>query len=223
MKRWKQRWVWITLGVGLPWWAACRQPVATNESQPPAADPTAVQNTKDVEMSAATATSPLDFTMLDIEGLPVSLSQYKGQVVMFVNVASKCGLTPQYEQLQALHTRYEPQGLRILGFPANNFMGQEPGTNEQILEFCSTRFGVTFPMFAKISVKGRDQHELYKWLTSETTNPGFAGEIDWNFAKFLVGRDGRVIARFTARTKPDDAKVIAAIEEALKAPAPQRS
>ncbi|MBK9120915.1 MAG: glutathione peroxidase [Phycisphaerales bacterium] len=161
--------------------------------------------------------------MLDIEGLPVSLSQYKGQVVMFVNVASKCGLTPQYEQLQALHTRYEPQGLRILGFPANNFMGQEPGTNEQILEFCSTRFGVTFPMFAKISVKGRDQHELYKWLTSETTNPGFAGEIDWNFAKFLVGRDGRVIARFTARTKPDDAKVIAAIEEALKAPAPQRS
>jgi glutathione peroxidase len=163
--------------------------------------------------------SPLDFTVKTIDGADKPLTDYKGSVVMIVNVASKCGLTPQYEKLQALHDKYSEKGLKILGFPANNFMGQEPGTNEEIKFFCSSKYNVEFDMFSKISVKGDDIDPLYAFLTGEDTNAGFAGDIGWNFEKFLIGRDGKVAARFNPRTAPDDTKVIEAIESALEAAA----
>jgi glutathione peroxidase len=161
-------------------------------------------------------TSVYDFTMNDIDGKPVKLETYKGQVVLIVNVASKCGYTPQYEGLQATYAKYKDRGLVILGFPANNFMGQEPGTNEEIKQFCSLKYNVTFPMFAKISVKGEDKHELYKFLTDKSTNPEFGGEISWNFNKFLVDKSGKIIARFSSGDKPEGEKVTQAIELALK-------
>ncbi|HPG38789.1 MAG TPA: glutathione peroxidase [bacterium] len=160
-------------------------------------------------------TSPLDFHMLSIDGQDVDLGQYKGKVVMIVNVASKCGNTPQYKALQSLFEKYGEQGFVILGFPANDFLGQEPGTNEEIKQFCSLNYGVTFPMFAKISVKGKKIDPLYRFLTEEKTNPGFAGKIDWNFAKFLVNREGVVVNRFAAKLSPEDETVIKAIEAAL--------
>lgn len=156
-----------------------------------------------------------EFTMTDIDGNAVKLDAYKGKVVMLVNTASKCGLTPQYEGLQALYEKYKDKGFVVLGFPANNFMGQEPGTNEEIKEFCTLRYKVTFPMFAKISVKGEDQDPLYSYLTDSKTNPGFDGEITWNFEKFLADKDGKIIARFSPKVTPEDAEVIKAIEAAL--------
>jgi glutathione peroxidase len=175
-------------------------------------------NTAQAEEKAVPA-SPLEFKVQDIAGKEVDLQQYKGKVVMIVNVASKCGLTKQYTALQALHEKYKDQGLAILGFPANNFGGQEPGTNEEIQQFCSSRFHVSFDMFAKVSVKGDDIAPLFQWLTSEETNKGHAGEIAWNFNKFLVGRDGKVIDRFEPRTAPDEESVTKAIEAALAAKA----
>lgn len=157
-----------------------------------------------------------DFVVKDIDGNDVPLSKYKGKVLLIVNVASRCGFTPQYQQLVDLYNRYKDQGFAILGFPANNFMGQEPGTNEEIKTFCQTRYNVNFDMFSKISVKGEDIHPLYSYLTSKDTNPKFGGEIRWNFTKFLVDKNGNVVARFEPRTKPDDPEVIAAIEKALK-------
>lgn len=157
----------------------------------------------------------LDHKMMDIDGNEVDLAKYKGKVVMIVNVASKCGLTPQYEQLVDIHKKYKDQGFTILGFPANNFMGQEPGTNAEIKTFCSTTFGVDFPMFSKISVKGDDQDKLYQELTSEKENAGFAGEIPWNFTKFLLNKDGEVVARFEPRTTPDAEEVTLKIEAEL--------
>src|SRR6266699_2483748 len=136
---------------------------------------------------------PLDFTVQDIDGKDVKLSDYKGKVVLIVNVASKCGFTPQYTGLEALYEKYKDQGFVILGFPANNFGKQEPGSNDQIKEFCASKFSVTFPMMSKISVKGDDIAPLYKFLTS---NGEFAGDIEWNFNKFLVDRNGNVIARY---------------------------
>lgn len=166
--------------------------------------------------AAKAATSVLDFEVKNIAGEDVKLSKYKGNVLLIVNVASKCGLTPQYEQLEGLHEKYGEKGLRVLGFPANNFMGQEPGTNEEIQKFCSTKFNVKFDMFAKVSVKGDDKCDLYQFLTSKEKNGEFGGEeIKWNFEKFLVNREGKVIARFSPKTKPDDPKVIEAIEKAL--------
>jgi glutathione peroxidase len=161
-------------------------------------------------------TSVYDFTMNDIDGKPVKLDTYKGKVVLIVNVASKCGYTPQYEGLQATYAKYKDRGLVILGFPTNNFGGQEPGTNEEIKQFCSLKYNVTFPMFAKISVKGEDKHELYKYLTDTTMNPEFGGEIKWNFNKFLVDKNGKIIARFASGDKPEGEKVTQAIEQALK-------
>ncbi len=163
-----------------------------------------------------TERSVLDFTMNNIDGQGVSLGNYRGRVLLIVNVASRCGYTPQYEGLQALYAKYSGQGLVVLGFPANNFLEQEPGTNEEIKSFCSTKYGVTFPMFAKISVKGDDIHPLYRFLTGKDTNPGFAGDISWNFNKFLVGRDGNVVARFESSDAPEGAKLVQAIESALK-------
>jgi glutathione peroxidase len=154
--------------------------------------------------------------MKDIDGKDVKLKKYKGDVLLIVNTASKCGYTPQYESLQAIYDKYKAQGFEVLGFPANNFGGQEPGTETEIKEFCTTKYKVTFPMFAKISVKGDDQHELYKYLTSKETNPAFAGDITWNFNKFLVDRKGSVVARFTSKDTPDSEAVTSAIEKYLK-------
>jgi glutathione peroxidase len=161
-------------------------------------------------------TSVYDFTMNDIDGKPVKLDAYKGKVVLLVNVASKCGYTPQYEGLQAIYAKYKDRGFVILGFPANNFLGQEPGTNEEIKQFCALKYNVTFPLFAKISVKGEDKHPLYKFLTDKTTNPEFGGEISWNFNKFLVDKNGKILARFSSGDKPESEKVTQAIEQALK-------
>jgi glutathione peroxidase len=160
--------------------------------------------------------SVLDFELNSIDGKPTKLSGYKGNVLLLVNVASKCGYTPQYEGLQAIYTKYKDQGLMILGFPANNFMGQEPGTNEEIKIFCQTKYNVSFPLFAKISVKGADIHPLYQFLTSKETNPQFGGDITWNFNKFLVDRQGKIIARFETKEKPKGEKITQAIEQALK-------
>ena len=135
---------------------------------------------------AASPKSVLDFTMRDIDGKDVKLKKYKGNVILLVNVASKCGYTPQYEGLETVYERYKDKGFVTLGFPANNFGGQEPGTEAEIKEFCTSKYHVTFPMFAKISVKGDDQDPLYKFLTSKETNPNFAGDITWNFNKFLA-------------------------------------
>jgi glutathione peroxidase len=161
--------------------------------------------------------SPLDFKLKTIDGKEMDLGQYKGKVVMLVNVASKCGLTPQYEALQELYSKYKDQGLVIVGVPANNFGAQEPGTNEQIKEFCTSNYKVTFPMASKISVAGDDQHALYKFLTQKDTAGDFAGEIEWNFAKFLVDRNGNLMARFASRTKPSEPQVKEAVEKALAA------
>ena len=158
---------------------------------------------------------PLQFVMKDIDGKDVDLAQYKGKVVMIVNVASKCGHTPQYKQLEALYKKYSDKGLVILGFPANEFLSQEPGTNAQIKEFCTSTYHVDFPMFSKIVVKGPGQADLYKYLTSKETNPQHAGDITWNFEKFLIGRDGQVVNRFTPKTKPDAPQVVKAIEAEL--------
>ena len=156
-----------------------------------------------------------DFTMKDIDGKDVKLEQYKGKAILIVNVASKCGFTPQYEGLEKIYSRYKDKGFVILGFPANNFMGQEPGTNEEIKQFCSLNYNVTFPMFSKISVKGKDIAPLYKYLTEKETNPEFSGKISWNFNKFLVDRDGKIVARFGSRAKPESEEVIQAIEKVL--------
>jgi glutathione peroxidase len=165
--------------------------------------------------SAKKATSVLDFHVKDIDGKDVNLSSYQGKVLMIVNTASQCGLTPQYKDLEAIYEKYKSQGFEILAFPANEFGAQEPGTNDEIKEFCSTKYNVTFPLFSKIVVKGDGIHPLYDFLTSETTNPKFAGKIDWNFAKFIVNRKGEVIARFTPREKPTTEAVTGTIEKAL--------
>lgn len=161
-------------------------------------------------------TGPLSYTLKDIKGNTVELSKYKGKVVLLVNVASKCGLTPQYEALESLYEKYDKQGLVVIGIPANEFGGQEPGTNEEIEKFCTSKYKVTFPMMSKIVVKGDGIDPLYKHLTKLDTKPQPAGDISWNFEKFLVGKNGEVAARFSPRTKPDDATLVAAIEEQLK-------
>ena len=157
----------------------------------------------------------LNFTMKRLNGKEVPLSQYQGKVVLIVNVASECGLTPQYEQLQALHKKYAEQGLAVLGIPANEFGAQEPGSNEEIATFCKANYGVEFDMFSKVVVKGEGQCPLYQYLTSKETNGKFAGPITWNFEKFLIGRNGEVVARFAPRVKPDSKEVIEAIEAEL--------
>ncbi|MBZ0172654.1 MAG: glutathione peroxidase [Phycisphaerales bacterium] len=151
--------------------------------------------------------------MRRLDGTPEKLEKYKGKVVLLVNVASKCGLTPQYEGIEALYREHKDQGLVVLGFPANNFMGQEPGSNEQIAEFCRAKYDVTFPMFEKISVKGDDTHPLYKQLAAQAEPIG--GEPKWNFTKFLLDREGRVVARFEPRVKPTNEKLTGKIGELL--------
>lgn len=159
--------------------------------------------------------SVLDFTAKANDGRDVDLSTYKGDVLLIVNTASQCGYTPQYEGLQAIYERYKDRGFQVLAFPANEFGGQEPGSDAEIRQFCTSRYNVTFPLFAKIVVKGEGQHPLYRFLTSPETNPEFGGEIPWNFTKFLVDRQGRVIARFEPKDRPESPEVTSAIEQAL--------
>ena len=168
-------------------------------------------------MSSALAASNIyDFTLHALNGTPTPLANFRGKVMLLVNVASQCGYTPQYEGLQALYTKYKDQGLVIAGFPANNFGEQEPGTNEEIGAFCRSKYGVTFPMFAKISVLGGDKAPLYQFLTDKAANPKTGGEIQWNFTKFLVDRNGRVIERFEPAVEPLSGELVAAVEAALK-------
>ncbi len=167
--------------------------------------------------SSTQPASPLDFAVKDIDGNEVNLSKYRGKVVMIVNVASKCGFTPQYTALEAIYKKYADQGFVIIGFPANNFGHQEPGADLEIKTFCSSKYDVTFPMMSKISVKGDDKAPLYKFLTEPGTAGDFHGEIAWNFTKFIVDRNGNLIARFASATKPDDKKVTGVIEKALLA------
>lgn len=157
----------------------------------------------------------LDFKMKTLSGKDVSLSKYQGKVILVVNVASKCGATPQYEPLQKLHETYKDKGLVILGFPCNQFGKQEPGSALQIQEFCTSNYGVTFDMFSKIDVNGEGAAPLYKFLTSEQSNPGNAGPIGWNFEKFLISSEGKVVQRFKTGVQPDSEKVTAAIQKEL--------
>jgi len=157
-----------------------------------------------------------DIPVRDIRGKSVRLDQYKGKVMLIVNVASRCGYTPQYAGLQQLYDSYQSRGLVILGFPANNFGGQEPGTEQEIAQFCSMKYNVKFPMFAKLSADGSDMHPLYQFLTNRQTNPKFAGPITWNFNKFLIDRTGQPIARFDSADRPEGEKVVQAIENALR-------
>lgn len=161
--------------------------------------------------------SPLDFTVKTIDGQEQKLSDYKGKVVMIVNVASKCGYTPQYEALEKLYKTYADRGFVILGFPANNFHSQEPGSDEEIKTFCTSKYGVTFPMMSKISVAGDDKAPLYRFLTEKQTAGDFAGEIGWNFNKFLVDRNGNLIARYNSKVKPDDSQITEEVEKGLDA------
>jgi glutathione peroxidase len=166
-------------------------------------------------LALAASKSVYEFTLNSIDGQPSPLSSFKGKVVMLVNVASKCGYTPQYSALESTYEKYKDRGLVIVGIPANNFGAQEPGTNEEIKTFCSRKYNVTFPMMAKVSVKGSDQTPLYQFLTDKTLNPTTGGEIKWNFTKFIFDRDGNAIARFEPEVTPDSPQVTAAIEKAL--------
>jgi len=156
-----------------------------------------------------------DFTIKTIDGEKISLKTYHGKVVLLVNVASKCGFTPQYTALEAVYEKYKDRGLVIVGIPANNFAQQEPGTNEEIKKFCSSKYMVTFPMMSKVSVLGDDKTPLYVFLTGKGTDPKFAGDIKWNFTKFLFDRNGNPVARFEPNVTPDSAQVTAAIESTL--------
>lgn len=196
----------IVLAAGMVAWAAQPQPAAPAPAEPKPADP-----------KPAEAVDPyvLGFTMKDIDGKDQNLEQYKGKVVMIVNVASRCGYTPQYKSLQKLYDEKKDKGFVILAFPANNFRGQEPGSDADIKQFCSDQYKVTFPLFSKISVKGDDQHPLYKKLSSQPKPIG--GDPQWNFQKFIVDRDGNVVARFDPKTDPMDTTLVKRIEDLLAA------
>jgi glutathione peroxidase len=165
--------------------------------------------------ASARAASLYDYSLEDIDGKPVSLDQFRGKVLLVVNTATRCGYAYQFDTLEALYKQYQERGLVILGFPSNDFLGQEPGTNQEIKQVCTLSYGVSFPMFAKIKVTGRDTHPLYRYLTEKTTDPHFAGPISWNFNKFLIGRDGSILARFRTQDEPQSATVRTALEAAL--------
>ena len=180
--------------------AAVQAPVTASESKTP--------------LQKQTCPSLLNHHFMTLQGEKLEFCQFSGKVLLVVNTASYCGYTKQYAGLQALYEKYQGQGFEILGFPANNFMGQEPGTDAEIQQFCKLKYDVEFPMFSKISVKGDDIAPLYSWLT---TGAGYDGDIEWNFAKFLVGPDGRVIARFHPDVEPLDPALVAQVEAALPA------
>jgi glutathione peroxidase len=162
---------------------------------------------------AQAADSLFDIPLKDIDGKPTTLKAYEGKVLLIVNVASKCGYTPQYAALEALYAKYKGKGLFVLGFPCNQFGGQEPGTNEEIKQFCSSKYQVTFPLFDKIEVNGPKRNPLYVALAVEGSS--FPGDIKWNFNKFLIGRDGKIVKRFESKVKPDSAELVQAVEAAL--------
>ncbi len=164
---------------------------------------------------AAEPSGPLGYTVKDIDGKEVDLAKYKGDVILIVNVASKCGLTPQYKALETLYEKNKDQGFTILAFPANEFGNQEPGTDAEIKSFCQANYDVSFPVFSKVVVKGDGIHPLYQFLTDASTDPKFAGPIPWNFTKFLVDRKGKVIARFEPKLTPDSPEITQAIQSAL--------
>jgi glutathione peroxidase len=166
-------------------------------------------------MLAQAESNLADIPLKDINGKDTSLKAYKGQVLLIVNVASKCGFTPQYKSLEATYRKYKGQGLAVLGFPCNQFGGQEPGSNEEIKSFCSSKYDVTFPLFDKLNVKGADQHPLYTALSGKDSP--FPGDVKWNFGKFLVGRDGKIIKRWDSKVTPDGEEITKAIESALAA------
>jgi glutathione peroxidase len=168
-----------------------------------------------VAVSLATGKSLYDFNVSNLDGKPVELSSYKGKVVLVVNTASKCGYTGQYKGLEAIHKKYENRGFTVLGFPSNDFLGQEPGTNEEIKKFCSLNYGVTFPIFAKNPVKGDSKQPVYKFLT-ESGPKDETGEVRWNFEKFLVDQNGQVVARFRSSVDPEGDKITSVIEKLLK-------
>lgn len=170
--------------------------------------------------AADPATAPakpdaLNFTVKDIDGKDVELTTYKGKVLLVLNVASKCGNTPQYEGLQKVYTKYKDKGLVVMGFPANNFGGQEPGSELQIKEFCTSTYHVDFPLFAKVSVKGNDIAPLFKYLTAQESKPLSKGDVAWNFEKFLISREGKLVGRFGNKMQPEDATITKAIETEL--------
>jgi glutathione peroxidase len=177
---------------------------------------TAVAADKEKDKGDAKAPPVLNFKMKGLDGKDVDLSQYQGKVVLFVNVASKCGYTPQYKGLEAIFEKYGKDGLVVVGVPANEFKAQEPGTDAEIAKFCTDTYGVKFPMLSKVVVKGDGICPLYDYLTSKEKDPKFAGEIKWNFTKFLVGRNGDVVARFESKVEPESEEVTKAIEEELK-------
>jgi glutathione peroxidase len=183
--------------------------VAATSTQP------AVKSTTQSKTAKKEVPRVLQYKMKSLSGQEVDLSKYAGKVTLIVDTASQCGYTKQYAGLQELHKKYAPQGLAVLGFPANNFGGQEPGTNEQISGFCKANYGVEFDMFSKVSVQGDDKAPLFDYLTSAKTNPKFAGEIGWNFEKFLIGRNGEVVARFKSGVEPTSDEMIKAIEAQL--------
>ena len=156
-----------------------------------------------------------DFEWKTIDGDPISLGDYAGKAVLVVNVASKCGLTPQYEGLERLYGSYRERGLEVLGFPCNQFAGQEPGSDAEVKSFCSTSYGVSFPLFSKLEVNGDGRHPLYAWLCTEEVGPEESGDVKWNFGKFLVGKDGRLLARFSPKVEPEAPELVDAVESAL--------
>jgi len=178
------------------------------------------QTTQPVQPSQNDQSVPpvLNFTMKSLEGQQVDLAKYKGDVILIVNTASKCGFTPQYAPLEALYKKYAGQGFVILGFPENDFHDQEPGSDLEISQFCTQKYGVTFDMFSKIDVIGPNQCSLYKFLTDADTDPAFAGPVKWNFEKFLIARDGTIVARYRSKIKPDSTEVVSAIEAQLAKP-----
>lgn len=182
---------------------------AEHSAQPKAAD--APQKITETKKDG----NVLDFTMKSLDGKDVKLSKYAGKVVLMVNTASKCGFTQQYKGLQELHKEYSEQGLSVLGFPSNDFGGQEPGNEAEIGAFCQKNYGVTFDMFSKVQVKGEGKTPLYEYLTSEKTDPKFPGEVGWNFEKFLIGRNGEIVARFKSGIAPDAPELVKAVEAEL--------
>jgi len=167
------------------------------------------------DKGAKKVTSPLEFKLEDINGKDVELSKYKGKVVLLVNVASECGYTPQYKGLQEIFEKHGKDGLVVIGIPSNEFGRQEPGNNQQILKFCESNYKVTFPLMAKVVIKGKGQIPLYQFLTSKETNPKFAGEVGWNFEKFLIGKDGQVVGRFKSGVEPTSEELVGAIKTEL--------
>jgi glutathione peroxidase len=213
------RFGWLILPLAL---VACKK-----ESQPPPViyGPTAAAEDPSNLPAAGEAPPPVDVEgklaamwntpLHTLQGKPTTLAAYKGKALLVVNVASKCGLTPQYTALEALQKKYESKGFTVVGFPCNQFGGQEPGSAEEIQEFCSATYGVTFPMMEKVEVNGEGRHPIYKELTAIPDEKAYTGDIRWNFEKFVVSSDGETVTRFHPKTKPDDPSVIAAIEAAL--------